>query len=260
MKHIKASFNSELIKLKRSKIVRITAGIFIFIPAMVGLMMFLVQNPELSAKLGIIGTKAKLFAENDWQGYLTIINQIIATIGLIGFGFITSWVFGREYLEGTLTDIMALPVSRVSLVTAKFLIVLLWCLTLIFILFITAVIIGLFIEIPGFSIPLLNKNIKIYLDTALLTLLLSTPVAFFACYGRGIIAPLGFVIISLITAQFAALSGLGSYFPWAVPGINTVPEGTEGMQLYASSYIIVALTSVLGYIATIVWWKYTDHH
>jgi len=81
--------------------------------------MYVAQHPEMSAKLGLVGAKAQFFSENSWKGYLEIINQLIAVLGVIGFGFITSWVFGREYIEHTLTDILALPVSRSSIVLAK---------------------------------------------------------------------------------------------------------------------------------------------
>ena len=62
----------------------------------------------------MIGTKASLlrFGEPNWNNYLALLLQGISAIGLIGFGFITSWVFGREYSENTLKDILALPVSR----------------------------------------------------------------------------------------------------------------------------------------------------
>jgi ABC-2 type transport system permease protein len=73
-------------------------------------------------------------------------------------------------------------------------------------------------------------------------------------------APIGFVILTLITAQLVGISGLGAYFPWAIPGLNTVPEGTEGMELVPASYVIVILTSIIGFFGTIRWWNKADHH
>jgi len=88
--------------------------------------------------------------------------------------------------------------------------------------------------------------------------LLCSPVAFIAGYGRGIIAPIAFVIFMLIMAQFVALVGWGPYFPWAIPGVISVPEGTEGMEIVFGSYVIVLITSLIGYFGTIAWWKYAD--
>ena len=67
--------------------------------------------------------------------------------------------------------------------------------------------------------------------TSLLTILLCTPVAFFASYGRGYLPPIGFAILTLIIAQFTGLVGLGPYFPWGIPLLFTTAAGAESAQL-----------------------------
>lgn len=260
MKDIKAAFISECIKLRRSGIFWITVIIFIIIPLMMGLMMFVAKNPELAAKLGMVGTKSTLFGRNDWSGFFGLLIQAIATIGYIGFGFVTSWIFGREYSDRTLKDILALPVSRSSIVVSKFIVIFFWCALLTILLYSFGLLIGCFIDISGWSEELFSQFTKKTFSTSFLTLLLCTPVAFFASYGRGIIAPIGFLIITLIIAQFVAIVGLGPYFPWAIPGVATAPPGTEGMQLVPVSYIILVLTCILGFAGTVAWWRYADHH
>jgi ABC-2 type transport system permease protein len=260
MKDIKATFLTECIKLRRSGIFRITVIIFIIIPLMMGLMMFVAKNPEMAAKLGMVGTKASLFGRNDWSGFLGLLIQSMASIGYIGFGFVTSWIFGREFTDRTLKDILALPVSRSAIVTSKFILVFFWCILLSLILYFVGLLIGWFIDISGWSQELFSQFTKKFFITTFLTLLLCTPVAFFASYGRGIIAPIGFLILSLVMAQFIGLVGLGPYFPWAIPGVYTAPAGTAGMQLVFGSYVILVFTCVCGFAGTIAWWRYADHH
>lgn len=260
MKNIKAALICEFLKLKRSGIFWITITLFIFIPAMFGLMLYISQNPELMFKLGIVGTKAKLFGENDWKGYFGILNQSIATIGLIGFGFVTSWIFGSEYTNRTMKDLLALPVSRTTIVISKFIVTMAWCFLLVIIFFTVAVIAGKTVGLPGWGNENIAHYISKFLAIAFLTILLCTPVGFFASYGRGIIAPLGFVIITLILAQFIAISGLGTYFPWAIPGVYSVAGTVPGMALNIASYIILMLTFLAGIIGTALWWKRADHH
>jgi ABC-2 type transport system permease protein len=260
MKNIAITFVTECMKLRRSRIFWITILIFIIIPLMMGLMMFVAKNPEMAAKLGMVGTKATLFGKNDWTGFLGLLIQSIASVGMIGFGFVTSWVFGREYVDRTIKDILALPISRASIVISKFIVVALWCTLLAILIYIVGILIGHLIGMPGWSSEVLAQFTYKYFSTAFLTLLLCTPVGFFASFGRGIIAPLGFVIITLVMAQFIGLLGFGSYFPWAIPGVFTVPEGTEGMKLGVSSYIILSLTCILGFVGTIYWWKRADQH
>jgi ABC-2 type transport system permease protein len=258
MKNLSAAFVTEYMKLRRSKIFWITIAFFIFIPIMMGLLMLVAQHPDIAAKLGIVGTKANFFGDNNWEGYLMMQNQIIASVGLIGFGFVTSWVFGREYIDRTITNIMALPVSRSAIVAAKFIIVALWCLLLVIIIFSAGLSVGYLIGIPGWSNQVFNQFFNKFILISGLTILLSSPVGFIASHGKGIIAPIAFVIVMLIMAQFVALVGLGPYFPWAIPGVISVSEGTEGMEIVFGSYIIVVFTSILGFLGTIAWWRVAD--
>jgi ABC-2 type transport system permease protein len=260
MKSLSAAFTTECMKLRRSKIVWITFILFTFIPLMMGLMFFIQKHPEIAAKLGIIGTKATLLrlGNADWSAYLGFLIQGMAAIGLMGFGFLSSWVFGREYAERTAKDILALPVSRSYIVIAKFIVVIIRCLLLTVIYWFSGIFFGKIIGIIGWTDELIRGYTNTYIATSLLTILLCTPVAFFASYGRGYLLPMGFVILTLLMANFTGLLGLGPYFPWAIPGLLSVPTGTEGMQLTGTSYIILLFTGFLGLGATLAWWRYAD--
>jgi ABC-2 type transport system permease protein len=260
MKSIAAAIYAEFMKIRRSRILLATLVVFTFIPLMMGLMMFVVRNPDIAGKLGMIGTKAKLFGENDWQGYFALMMQILASVGLIGYGFVTSWVFGREHIDRTMKDLLALPVKRSDIVFAKMLIVFLWCILLALILYVVSIALGLLMNLPGWSILLLRDFTTGYVMAAVLTLLLCSPVSFITGYSRGIIAPLGFVLLTMIMAQFTGLIGLGPYFPWTIPGLFSVSDDAPGMQLHFVSYMILVITFVIGYWATLRWWQHADHH
>jgi len=260
MKSLRAACVTEMMKLRRSKIVWITFLLFILIPFMMSLMFFIQKHPEIAAKLGIFGTKANALrlGNADWSTYLGFLTQGMAAIGMIGFGFVTSWVFGREYAERTIKDILALPVLRSYIVYAKFIIIIIWCVLLAVVFWISGFVFGKAIDISGWSGEIISEYSTIYTGTSLLTILLCTPVAFFASYSRGYLLPMGFVILTLLMANFTGLVGLGPYFPWAIPGLLSVPAGTEGMQLTGASYIILFFTSLLGMAGTLAWWRFAD--
>ncbi len=259
MKHIAVALYAEIMKNRKSKILLITLLIFIFIPMMMGLMMFIARNPEMAAKLGLIGMKANMFGNNDWTGYFALLSQVIASLGLIGFGFVTTWVFGREHTDRTMKDLLALPVRRSSIVNAKFIVVFLFCLSLTLVLYISGIGLGLFMHLPGWSPENFFHFTESFFISGFLTLFLCSPVSFLAGYSQSIIAPLGFVIFTMIMAQFIGLIGLGPYFPWAIPGLYSVGNNSPGMQIKTSSYIILVLTFMLGYLATVRWWQSADH-
>lgn len=252
------TLNTEIIKLKRSKIFWITLCLFAFIPGMTGLLIYLSWHPELTAKMGLVGTKANMFGENTWTGYFVLLNQLIAAIGMIGYGFVACWVFGREYIEHTVTDMLALPVRRSSIVIAKYVIILLWCILLTLVLYVTSIIIGHIIHIPEWNLNACIHYGTTFFNTAFLTMLMVTPVGFIASYSRGVLAAIGFVILTLIMAQFLAYAGAGPYFPWAIPGIYSMIGEVPDMILFRSSFIILITTSIVGFIGTILWWCYAD--
>jgi ABC-2 type transport system permease protein len=260
MRSMIAAFWAESLKIRKSKILWLTILFFLFIPFMIGLLIFVVKNPEFSSKLGIIGTKATMlrFGKADWPTYFGLLNQVIAAVGLMGFGFVTSWVFGREYSDRTIKDLLALPVSRSFIVLSKFIVVVIWCFLLTFILYVFALVIGGMVHISGWSMDIVYHSAGKFMVISLLTILLCTPVAFFASCGRGYLLPMGIVILTLIIANFTGLVGLGPYFPWAIPGIYSAPAGTEGMQLGPVSYVILLFTCMMGLIGTLAWWRFAD--
>ncbi len=256
MKGISAVLWVESMKIVKSKMLWITILFFIFIPFMMGLLMFVQKYPETASKLGMIGTKAAMlrFGTADWQTYLGLLTQVMAGIGLLGFGFIISWIFGREYSDHTIKDLLALPFSRSLIVYAKFFVSAIWCGLLCVILFVFGLIAGIIIQLSGWSGELVIHNANIFLLTSILTIFLCTPAAFFASYGRGYLLPIGFIILTLIISQFSGLVGLGPYFPWSIPGLYSVDPSQIGMV----SYIILSMTSLLGLIGTLSWWRFAD--
>lgn len=111
----------EFIKNKSSSIVWITFLAFALAPLMGGVFMVIMRHPEALARASGLGTKAKVmgFAAN-WDSYLSILTQAVGVGGVLLFGFVVSWIFGREYAEGTVKDLLALPTSRAKILMAKF--------------------------------------------------------------------------------------------------------------------------------------------
>ena len=260
MKSFLAAFLVECLKIRKSKIFGFTILFFLFVAFMMGLIFFVQKHPEIAGKLGMIGTKASILrlGKADWPTYLVLLTQGLAGIGLVGFGFVTTWVFGREYSDHTIKDILALPVARSYIVLSKFIVIVLWCIILTVFYFVFGLIVGKLIDIPGWSGELVSGYMYIFFVTSLLTILLSTPVAFFASYSRGYLLPVGFIILTMIIANFTGLVGLGPYFPWAIPGLFNTPTGTDGMQLSVTSYIILFFTSIVGLAGTLAWWRFAD--
>lgn len=260
MKFISVTFFVECLKIYKSKVFWLSMLFFVFVPFMMSLIMLVQIHPEVSSRLGLVGTKASMlrFGEPGWENYFSFLSQGIAAIGLIGYGFVTSWVFGREYSDKTVKDILALPVSRAYIVLSKFIAIAVWSVLLTVIFYVSSIIFGRIAGIPGWSYQVLSSFTLTFSKVSVLSILLCTPVAFIASYSKGYLLPFAFIILTLMLANFSGFVGLGPYFPWAVPGILTVPP-TEEIRLNAASYMILFLTSITGYLGTLGWWQFADH-
>ena len=249
------------LKIRKSGIFWLTAGVFAFIAVMMGLLIFFSQHPGLISSSQIISAKAVLFKQDNWPAFFSMLYQVIAMIGMIGFGFVFSWIFGREYADHTIKDILALPVSRNVIVLVKFLGGVAWCALLALELFILSLAAGALVHLSGWTDSVALHALGIYLVTSVLTIILSTPVAFFACYGRGYLLPIGFIILIMIITQFIGIGmpSLAPWFPWAVPAIYCDAAGPLSPDAGAGSYILLAATGLVGIVITLAWWRYADH-
>jgi ABC-2 type transport system permease protein len=261
MKTFSIALWAEILKVRKSKIFYATVLFFAFISVIMGLMMFLLQHPEILNRSEIMAAKASIIAKADWKNYLALQNQMILSIGTMGFGLVASWVFGREYSDRVIKDILALPVSRTNIVNAKIVVSLLWSLVLSITLYVVGILVGLIINIPDWSFDELKSGIVTFFSSAILNMLLITVVAFVASIGKGYILPLVFTIISLIMTQFVFMGvpEFAIYFPWGFPAIISGVAGDTVPQSNVVSYVIFFITVISGYLATIFWWKYADH-
>lgn len=260
MTSIWAAIRAEGLKVRKSRMLWLSVLAAVFMALMMGVLIVISNNPELAAKMGLLGTKSSALQFADWPAYIIILGEMISALGLIGYGFVISWTFGREYSDRTVKDLLALPFPRSYIVISKFLVVAVWSIMLSLILLIGMLLVGWLTGLPGGSNEVIMNGIVTYWITALLALLVSTPVAFFASYGRGYLPPLGFIIITMLVGQFCVAVGAGAYFPWAIPGVYSVAASAGGQPLGAISYILLVLTSIIGAILTYAWWRYADQH
>jgi ABC-2 type transport system permease protein len=248
----------ELRKAIRSRMPLWTALGSLFMPLGIAFLIFVSKNPEISQKLGLVSAKANLLAYSatDWPTYLGLFGQLIAAGGFILFVLIISWIFGREFADGTLKDMLAVPVQRSSIILAKFIVVAIWSVALTIIIFIVGLIMGAIIKMPGGSISVILQGSTLVAITASMAIAVTLPFALFASVGRGYLLPVGVAVLMMMMTNLVAIVGWGEYFPWAVPGLYAMGKS----PLTPISYWIVLLTSLAGMIATYLWLKYADQN
>lgn len=254
MRNLAQALYIELLKARRSSIALFTALGAALLPLVGGFFMIVLKDPELAQRVGLVSAKARILAgAADWPTYLELLAQGLAVGGIILFGFVGSWVFGREYADRTAKDLLALPTPRTAIVTAKFIVIVLWSAVLVILVLLLGFGVGALIGLEQAAPPLLLHGAIRIVIGAVLIIALVTLVAFFASAGHSYLAPLGFVFLTLLLAQVVAVAGWGEYFPWSIPALFA-----QGEPLSAISYVIVAVTCTIGVAVTIAWWELAD--
>lgn len=201
-------------------------------------------NPEVAAKAGPA-------AALNWSGLLAGAAQVTAVGGLIGFGTVLAWMFGREFTDGTITGLFALPIGRGRIAWAKLVVHLAWAACVGVLLAVGVLVLGLLL---GYGAPDaatwagLGRQIAL----AVLTGLIVAPVAWIATAARSVFAGVGGTIALVILAQVGALTGAGGWMPLAAPALWAMSGGTAvtGAQL-----LLVAVVPVVFGVLTCVSWS-----
>ena len=259
MNNFLAALWIETLKMRRSKVPLFTAIGFSIVPLVGGLFMIILKDPEAAKSMGLISAKAQLMVGvADWPAFFNIIAQAVAVGGAILFAIVTAWVFGREFSDRTAKELLALPTSRETIISAKFIVIAVWTFALSLFVFGFGLVIGNLVVIPGWSTELMQTAFVDILGSAMLTIALLTFVALLASMGRGYLPAFGWTILTVAMAQIAAITGWGDWFPWSIPALFSGAVGPRAEQLGLHSYVIILLASSIGLAATFYWWRNAD--
>lgn len=259
MKQQLLALQAEFIKIKHLKITWATFVAFGIAPLMGAVFTLILRDSEsLDQTIGLAAKAKAMNFEASWESYIEILTQAVGVGGVLVFGFVASWIFGREYSDGTAKDLLSLPIHRSKILNAKFLLYGFWCLMLVLSNLFVAFLFGSILDLPMIGADWLANSLTAYFITTILTIIVGVPIAFFALYGKGYLTPLGFVALTLVFSQVIAATGYGTYFPWSVPGLYSGAGGEYKNLLDEFSYLSLILTGVIGYFATIFYWKLSD--
>lgn len=186
----------------------------------------------------------------DWMGLLNAAAQITGAGGFIASGVVVAWVFAREFADGTVTGLLALPVSRSDIALAK---------TIAFLLWVVSVSVGAALALLltglafGFGVPSPDEGQALARQVALsvLTGIAVLPVAWVASGTRSLLASVGAAIGLVVAAQIGVLSGAGAWMPLAAPTLWALSSGAAVTPAQLGLTVLVGIISVAGTVA--VW-------
>ncbi len=236
----------------------VAAG-FTLVSLAMGLFMVILQNPEGFRSLGLLGAKAQLTAGTaDWPTFLSMLGQAVTAGGAMLFAFLTAWIFGREFADRTVRELLAIPTHRRTIVLGKAIVMWSWAAAIAVWAIVLGLVIGGLVGLPGWSAADATTSIARMALGVLLTIALQTTTAFVAGVGRGYIAPLAWAVTMMVAAQFLAVLGWGNWFPWSVPAILAGAGGADVEPVSLGGIVLVVAVALVGLVATIAWWERAD--
>jgi ABC-2 type transport system permease protein len=263
MSGLRAAISVEFLKARRSKVPWAIAAGFSLGPIVGGIFMLILKDPARARQLGLLGAKAQLTAGTaDWPTFVNLVSQAVAIGGGILFAFLFAWLFGREWSDRTIRDLVASPTRRSSVVLAKIAAGSIWAAGIAAWALALALVIGLSIDalvgLPGRSDNVIVHGLAGAAAAAVLTIALQTFTAFFASAGRGYMPALAWAVFAVFLAQIFAVLGWGAWFPWSVPALLSGAAGPDAEPVSAAGVLIVLATALVGLVATIAWWERAD--
>jgi len=251
---------AEVLKARRSRLPWLTMLAFTAAAGVGALFMFILQDPDRARAMGLLGAKAQLAGGTaDWPGYFALLTQTVAVAGALIFGVIVIWMFGREFSEHTVKDLLALPTSRATIVAAKYAVTAVWCLALTAQTYLLGLAFGAALRLPGWTTGVATAALARMMVASALALLVTTALGLAASVGRGYLAAIGVLFLTVFLAQVIAVLGYGHLFPWSVPAIFTQIGGADHPAVGPIGYSLVILVAAASVTGTMVWWRAADH-
>lgn len=229
-----------VIRVEALKLVRSPVGTIGSLALVLGTVLLLVGitaalasgEPQLTAKVGPGATL-------DWPGLLASAAQITSAGGLLGTGVVLAWMVGREFTDGTLAAVFALPVGRGRIAVAKLTVYAVWAAAVSLVLTLALLVLGLTL---GYGVPAADAwaGLARQLGLGLLTAAIATPVAWVTTVARSLLAGVGCAIGLVVVAQVGALAGAGGWMPFAAPALWAMSGDTAVTAVQLGLTLVVA--------------------
>jgi ABC-2 type transport system permease protein len=223
MKALRVCISIELVKLFKANITLVT------------LLVFLIFTPSM-----ILG-----------PGFSPL--HVLYIEGSFCFSIIAAWIFGREFIQKTATELLVFPAPRSTVVIAKTVSLAVSVLILAAGEFVLSRVLLLAAGGTGSRDPLAYDLARHGIMTAML-LALCMPVLFLSLCGRGYFLPVSFSVAVILYVNIDS-SGLPftRYIPWCIPLVYMET------LLQPFDVVILVFMGLGGLLASLAWWRCADH-
>ena len=145
------------------------------------------------------------------------------------------------------------------MVLAKLVVAFGWCLVLVCHLVVISLVMGAVLRLPGWSGPTWCTGSGSSLRRRCWTVALATTYGLVASWGRGYLAAVAAMFVTLFAAQVLSAVGFGAWFPWAVPSLLSGVAGPDQTGAGLAGVASVVLVGLAASTATVALRQHADH-
>jgi ABC-2 type transport system permease protein len=199
-----------------------------------------------------------------WSDFLGMGTLNMATwYGILLFGLMAAFLFGREYAEGVAPNALTVPMRRELFVLAKLMILAVWAFALAVLSVVAQGVWATALGHTGFAWSAVYSAFGDTFQVALLIFFTLPVVALVAVVSRSVFAPMIFSALGFSVGMIGGVAGWGEWLPWAMPaaigGTFLEPLGASGAtSIGAGSWAIAATLFVVGVAALLYWVNHAD--
>ncbi|HEU4465639.1 MAG TPA: ABC transporter permease [Agromyces sp.] len=210
---------------------RVMVSITVLLLAGVAAIAFGMLLAAASGQEQVIAKLGPLAELDGWARLVGVVVQVTAAGGLGAFGVALSWMFGREFADGTVSALFALPVSRPTIALAKLAVYGAWAVGVAVLLTAVVAVLGLAMGLGASDGAGLAELARVPV-LAVLTALIAVPAAWAATVGRGLLPGIGATVVLMVVAQVLAVAEVGTWIPIVAPALWAIaPSSTPAAAL-----------------------------
>ncbi|WNB87268.1 ABC transporter permease [Cellulomonas sp. ATA003] len=247
-----AALEVELLKLRRSVVAR--TGAVAVVGGVTALAAGFMALAGADSDSAVAAKVVPMLHGTGWVAYLGLVGQVLSVAVLLAVGVVTSWSFGREFVDGTFGSLFAGPTPRARVAAAKLVVLLGWGLAVCVATVVLAAVLGLVI---GLGPPDTDAAAAAARAVAVgvLMVLLALPLALVASIWRGYLPGVAALLGVVVVTQVATVLGAGAWFPYAAPGLWAGLGGADAAVAITPVQLLLAVpVSAAGWVATVRWW------
>lgn len=248
-----AAWEVEALKLRRSAVARTSTLVLVLGSTVMTAAFAAVGLGDGDSQMAI--KVRPMLHGTGWEAYLGMLGQILSVATLLSVGIVITWTVGREFTDGTIASLQALPTSPAAIAWAKLATVMLGA--------VGCAVASVALAVPlGWAIGLgppdgaAAVHALRVLAVTLLTALLTLPLALVASVRRGYLPGIGALLGLVVVTQIATVAGAGAWFPWAAPGLWAGMGGQAAAQGVTPIQLLLAVpVGASGAVGTVWWWS-----